>query len=149
MLLGNVLSNISFDEGDYFDNANILIVEHNEKGAIGMIFNKKFNRKLNDLAEFRKWPNMDLFEGGPVQQDKLYFLHRMPEKIVGGAKVLNEIYWGGNLKKALELINKGKYSYHDIKIFVGYCGWDKGQLEDELARMEWLVVDRTNEEIFG
>ena len=47
---------------------------------------------------------------------------------------------GGNFKQAIAHINSGLLTEADIKIFIGYCGWDKGELEEEIASGNWLIT---------
>ncbi|PZP51965.1 MAG: YqgE/AlgH family protein [Pseudopedobacter saltans] len=148
MLLGKTLSTISFDGQDYFGDATILIVEHDDNGSLGFIVDRFSDNRLNDLVEFVDSPSIGLYEGGPMQQDRLYFIHRIDDVTVGGVLVREGLFWGGNFKKALELIHTGKSNANDIKIFVGYCGWDKGQLEDELKNDSWFIVERSLEDLF-
>ena len=135
----------SLDETD-FEKSVIFIAEHNDKGALGFVVNKIFSKKLNDLVEFRNSPAFPLYEGGPMGNEHLYFLHRRPELIAGGEPVSGSTYLGGNFKKAVELLNNRAMSEADMKIFIGYCGWDSGQLEAEIEEGSWWVSE--NDEIF-
>ncbi len=51
------------------------------------------------------------------------------EKILGSDKVLKN------------LITVGAVNTEDIHFFLGYSGWDAGQLEDEIKEDSWLVTD--------
>lgn len=137
---GTILTSISSNEEDYFDRANVLIVEQNEKGTIGFILNRYYGRKLTDLKEFVQYPAIDLLEGGPMQQDHLYFIHCVEDSSIGGEEIADQIHYGGDLIALLSLMKGGKISSSDIKIFVGYCGWDKGQLEEEIENGGWKYI---------
>lgn len=146
-MLGIVLKSVSSAEEDYFDDAVVLIVKHNREGSIGVVVNKQYGRKLTDLEAFKSAPKIDLFEGGPMQQDHLYFIHSLAD--IGGESVNRGISFGGDFEKALSLIQQEKASNTDIKIFIGYCGWDKGQLETELEEGAWEMVAMSKENIFS
>lgn len=124
----------------FFENATILITEHNEKGAMGFIINKLFTKKLNDLHEFRHSTAFPLFEGGPVDKEHLYFIHRKPDLIKEGLNVYDDVYYGGNFKQAITYINNKSLKQEDIKIFIGYCGWDFGELESEIDEGCWEIT---------
>jgi putative transcriptional regulator len=134
---GSILvSAFSIDEPD-FANAVIFIAEYNEKGAIGFVINKLFPRALNDLVEFKTAKAFPLHEGGPVENDHIYFIHERPDIIHGGTKINESVYLGGDFKQALFAINNGIIKENDIKLFVGYCGWDPGQIDQEMKEGAW------------
>lgn len=139
MNAGNFLNSTSLLEETFFENAVIFITEYNEKGAMGFVVNKEFPRKLNELEEFKNIKPFSLYEGGPVDQEHLYFVHRRPDLITGGTRVTDNILLGGDFKAAVYYINNGTLTEKDIKIFIGYCGWDYEELDEEVAEGSWQV----------
>jgi putative transcriptional regulator len=132
-----------------FDEATIFITEHNEKGAMGFVVNKLFDRKLNELVEFKDSPPFPLYDGGPMDKEHLFFVHRRPDLITGGTPVTDSIYLGGNFQQAIAHINDRSIPQKDIKIFVGYCGWDANELEEEVEEGSWVDAAATTETIFS
>jgi putative transcriptional regulator len=132
-----------------FGTATIFLTEYNAAGAVGFMIDKPFGRSLNELEEFRHSPHFPLYAGGPVDTGHLFFLHRRPDLVDGATLVDRDIYWSGNFKSALTGINNRSLTGKDIKIFVGYCGWDAGDLEAEIAEGGWQVVDAGIESIFS
>lgn len=122
-----------------FDKVVILITEHNENGALGFVMNKLFPRLFNELVEFSNCKAFSLYDGGPVEKEKLFFLHRRSDLIEGGIRIADNIYTGGNFKQAVQFINNNTITEDDIKLSIGYCGWDNGQLEEEIAEGSWIV----------
>ncbi len=121
-----------------FNRAVIFIVDFNEEGVVGFIINKPSDENLKDLLpeveqEFK------VFDGGPVEKDKLYFLHNRPDLIEGGLRINEEIYWGGDYKNVVNLINDRQLSKSNIKFFMGYSGWAEMQLESEIKNNVWLL----------
>lgn len=135
-------------EDPNFQKAVLFITAHNAAGATGFVINKLFHRTLNELEEFKNSSSFPLYEGGPVETDKLYFLHRRPDLIEEGIKINNSIYLGGNFQQALACINDGSIGSNDIKIFIGYCGWDPLQLEEEIEEGSWLIKNQNSQSIF-
>lgn len=131
-----------------FSQATILITEYNTKGAVGYVLNRPFGRSLNELEEFKQSPDFPLYDGGPVDKEHLFFLHRRPDRIAEGTLVGNGIFLGGNFKQAVAGINDQSLTANDIKIFVGYCGWDAGELEAEIEEGSWTVAEGTKEMVF-
>lgn len=124
----------------FFENTNILIVEHNEEGSTGFVINKPFNKSLHDLIEFNHSKPFPLMDGGPVDRDHLFVLHKRPDLIDGGKPIPNGLYLGGNMEQVIEAINTNGVTDQEMQIFIGYCGWDAGELEAELEEGSWIFV---------
>ena len=137
---GQVLQSPSSTTDDYFDKAIICITEHNIHGSVGFIINRLFPRTLNELQEFAHLSPFPLYEGGPVGQSHLYFLYKRPDIIKGGIMIQDGICFGGDFKQAVQGMEERNISPADIRIFVGYCGWDAGELEAEIEEGEWSLT---------
>ena len=131
-----------------FDKSIVLVAEHNENGALGFVVNKIFDRALNELVEFNSCPAFPLYGGGPVDKEHLYFIHRRNDLISGGTLIADNIYLGGDFKKVIALINNKRVKPSEIKIFIGYCGWNLNELEAEIAEGSWVVTDCDNGIVF-
>jgi putative transcriptional regulator len=138
---GNILLSAASLNDAIFDNALVFITEHNEKGSIGFVVNKKADKFLHQLVEFKNSIAFPLYYGGPVDNEHLFFIHSCPHLIEGGTAIANSIYYGGNFKQAVALLNSNTITTKDIKIFIGYCGWDCNQLEEEIEEGGWLVKE--------
>ncbi|CAM2808952.1 putative transcriptional regulator [Flavobacterium succinicans] len=122
-----------------FNRSVILLADHNQEGSIGFIINKPLKYTINDLipeieARFK------IYNGGPVEQDNLYFIHNIPQLIPNSVEISNGIYWGGDFESAKELINSGLISKNNIRFFLGYTGWDEKQLENEMESHSWIIA---------
>ena len=60
-----------------------------------------------------------------------------------------EIFWGGNFESLKELLNNEKIKTSDIRFFLGYSGWGKKQLDEEMNQNSWFVGDNDFENIFS
>ncbi|MCP9750183.1 YqgE/AlgH family protein [Ferruginibacter sp. HRS2-29] len=125
-----------------FNQAVLLITQEDASGAAGFIINKEHPRRLNDLIEFHHCKSWPLHFGGPVEDEKLFFIHRRPDLIEEGEPLGNDIYLGGNFKQAIRFINDNTLRENEIRLFVGYCGWDAGELEAEIKEGSWKNADR-------
>jgi putative transcriptional regulator len=123
--------------GSFFEHTTILIVQHNEKGSIGFVTNKSFEKSVHELIEFNHVKPFPLMDGGPVDRDHLFVLHKRPDLIDGGEQVPNGLYLGGNMEQVIQAINTGGANPQEIQLFIGYCGWDEGELEAELEEGSW------------
>jgi putative transcriptional regulator len=122
-----------------FNRSVILLAEHNKDGSVGFILNKPLSYKVNDLIPEIKVP-LKIYNGGPVEQDNVYFIHNVPEVILGSTEIADGIFWGGDFETAKTLINEGKISKKNIRFFLGYSGWDKNQLEQEFKENSWIII---------
>jgi putative transcriptional regulator len=125
--------------GSFFENTTILIVQQNEAGSLGFITNKPFEKSLHDLIEFNHVKPFPLMDGGPVDRDHLFVLHKRPDLIDGGEQIANGLYLGGNMEQVIKAINAGIVNEHEIQLFIGYCGWDAGELEAEMEEGSWTI----------
>ena len=122
-----------------FNRSVVLLAEHNEEGSVGFILNKPLEYDICDLVSEIK-VSFKVFNGGPVEQDNLYFIHKVPDLIEGSVEISDGIYWGGNFEKTIELINDGTITEREIRFFLGYSGWASLQLDQELSSKSWVVA---------
>jgi putative transcriptional regulator len=127
-----------------FNRSVILLADHNKEGSVGFIINKPLKYTINDLIpEIRA--NFKIYNGGPVEQDNLYFIHNIPELISNSVEISNGIYWGGDFESPKDLINSGKISKDNVRFFLGSTGWDENQLEAEMDNNSWIIVRNSYE----
>ena len=132
-----------------FEKAIIVITEYNETGALGFVVNKPFGRRMNELVEFKNAAPFALFAGGPVDTENLFVLHRRSDLVTGNKFLFGNIYMGGDFQQIVRCINKGSLTNNDIKLFIGYCGWDAGELEAEIEEGSWIVAAMDDDIIFS
>ncbi|WP_152287747.1 YqgE/AlgH family protein [Flavicella marina] len=125
-----------------FNRSVILLTEHTPENSIGFILNKPLSYTLNDLI-----PEIDcdftIYQGGPVEQDNLYFIHQIPEHIPNSIEVGNGIFWGGNFESLTDLLNDNKIDSSSIRFFLGYSGWSQNQLAEELGSNSWFCIENS------
>ncbi len=132
----------------YFAKALIYIAEHNDHGALGIIVNRPLDMSLATLMERIKLPfasapasplaRLPVFFGGPVQTDRGFVLHRPLGKWQSTLAVTEDIGLTSS-RDILQALSSG-HPAQDILVTLGYSGWGAGQLEEELARNDWLTV---------
>ncbi|PIB27896.1 YqgE/AlgH family protein [Maribacter sp. 4G9] len=122
-----------------FNRSVVLLAEHNEEGSVGFILNKPLEYQISDLITEISMP-FQVYNGGPVEQDNLYFIHKVPHLIDNSVEISDGIYWGGDFDKTVDLINNHIISEDDIRFFLGYSGWSSLQLDKELLSKSWIVV---------
>ncbi len=132
----------------------IYIVEHNHDGAFGLIVNRPYAEgPISALLENFGLQHDDVFGiiavhyGGPVDTGMAFILHS-PEYIIEGTLVVDELAALTSTPEVLRDIGIGKGPRRSLLAF-GYSGWGPGQLEGEVWRGDWLVIDADPEIVFG
>tara|TARA_B110000495_G_C22723251_1_gene424765 strand:+ start:26 stop:616 length:591 start_codon:yes stop_codon:yes gene_type:complete len=131
-----------------FNRSACFVVSHNKKeGTFGFILNKETGETLSSLLETDiDWP---IYYGGPVETDTLFFLHNNSFDLKDSIKITDSLFWHGNFEELVSKIRNGEVKQSDIRFFVGYSGWDGGQLRREIIENSWIVSDLENENIFS
>jgi putative transcriptional regulator len=140
LLQGKLIQATPLLNDSFFENAMVLIVQHDTTGAIGFVTNKPFGKNLNDLVEFSSSQPFALYDGGPVERENLFFIHQHPNLIEGGQPITAQLFYGGNFKQLVQAINHRTIKPPTAQLFIGYCGWDAGELEAEVKEGSWVVV---------
>ncbi len=125
--------------GSIFEETTILIVKHDNQGTTGFVTNKLLHKSIHELIEFNNSKPYPLMDGGPVDKDHLFVLHNRPDLISEGEQMHSGFYLGGNMKDVIEAINNNGVHEQEIQLFIGYCGWDEGELAAEIEEGSWVI----------
>ena len=134
--------------GSFFHRSVLLICQHDEEGAFGLILNRPLSPPPTMASPF-KLPNSlkihSIFVGGPVQPGALSFL--MTDAFINAEEILPGIALGHHLENLEEWCQH--YSpQKSFRLFSGYAGWSPGQLDDEVSKGAWLIHPASKELIF-
>ncbi len=127
----------------------VLVVEHNEDGAAGVVLNRPSEMEL-DGGPLGSWRDAAadpplVFVGGPVSPTAAVCLARMSsvpsadpgwQPVIDGLGVLD-------LDRDLDDI---RTNLDRLRVFAGYAGWTGGQLEREIEEGSWFVLDADPED---
>ena len=128
---------------DYFHRTVILVVEHSDQGAFGLVLNRPSETTVGDaspeLAELIGDDHL-IHVGGPVQPNAVTAVGEHPDpgdatKLIVGAVGMVD------LDDPPELLR--------LRVFAGYAGWGAGQLDDELEQEAWILDDARADDPFG
>lgn len=144
---GKLLISEPFMGDENFDRTVILLCEHNANGSFGLILNQQTKFKLTDVID-NNYSEQPIFTGGPVQQNTLHFLHRLGQEVNNTLKVAEDIFWGGDFEQIKTQLNYQSGTTDAIKLFIGYSGWEAGQLQREIDRNSWYLTDANASFIF-
>lgn len=127
-----------------FDRAVVLVLEHDDGGAVGLVLNAATDIPVEDhlpsLAAHVSPPST-IHIGGPVETDTAIVLAQS-----GSATFL----------RPTELANIGIIDASELpedltamRVFAGYAGWEAGQLDDELDEGAWWVISPDRSVVFA
>ena len=137
--------------GDFFASTVTYLLEHNSKGAFGLVINKPLQLVLCDLFGTDEYEGLQntripVLDGGPVRRDSVFFLHDSGVEYQFTQQISPEISLTTSEDLVVSLA-KGQGPARVITA-MGYAGWDSGQLERELAENVWLLAPASAEIIF-
>lgn len=140
---GTLLVAEPFLREQYFNHAVICLIDYEKgKGSMGIVLNRITNYTLNSILDrITVKHDIPVFCGGPMSCDRLYFLHTLDGIIPDSREIRPGLHIGGNFEAMLDYINSGYPIEGKIRFFIGYSGWDIGQLDDELRKNVWAVTD--------
>lgn len=138
---GSLLISEPFLQDSYFQRSVVLLVQHDAESSMGFVLNKRTDYVLNSFfPELQDYDDIPLYLGGPVGSNRLFFIHSLGESVVPGCLPINsELFFDGDFSFIKEYILNGNLIAGHIKFFLGYSGWAKGQLGDEITANSWLV----------
>jgi putative transcriptional regulator len=119
----------------------VLLLEHNEQGALGVVLNRPSDAPLADAvpawAPFAAAPGV-VFVGGPVRPESAIGLALGEGEATDGFARIDERQGTVDLERAPAEVQP---SVERLRVFAGYAGWGAQQLEGEVANGSWFVVE--------
>jgi putative transcriptional regulator len=131
-----------------FSRTVLLIAEHSDEGAMGLVLNRVSEVDVGDAA-----PDLaDLIEpgemvhaGGPVQTSAVMILAEFDDPATAATLVLDRVGFVG-ADADFEALAADVVR---ARVFAGMAGWAPGQLEAELERDDWIVEPATADDVFA
>jgi len=136
---GDLLISEPFLQDENFVRSVILLCENNDKGAFGLVLNKLSIVRLGDLVEELPGHDIDVFVGGPVEQNTLHFIYTGKQEISDSISLGNNLWWSGNFGELVSKFRKEEVDFKRFRFFLGYSGWGVGQLQAEIESKTWIV----------
>lgn len=129
-----------------FARSVVLVLEHDEDGALGLVLNRPTTTPIGDVLH--GWSALaaepaNLYGGGPVEPQAVVGLAVAHDGATRGVAISGRIRTVDPTDDPALLAGE----VEGARIFAGYAGWAPGQLEDELAQKAWLVVDATPDDV--
>jgi putative transcriptional regulator len=152
-LVGQFLIALKHLRDPNFFRSVVLMVEHGESGAMGLVINHPSRISVAQALEGHfELPNDGnlVYTGGPVEQSALFIMHNSAE--LGGDEppIVPGLYVGSSAEIFEEVVRHAAEGREGLKyrILAGYSGWAPNQLENELARGDWRATPASADLIF-
>lgn len=142
---GNVIISQAFWDDEDFNRSVILILQHNDRGTVGLILNRQSNVKVIDVLPDLDF-NFDLFYGGSRGINKIGYLHDI-EGLSHSIKISDGIYWGGNIYQLKHMITNEEIDPEHVKFFAGLVEWTPGELAEEIKNKQWWMDEFSIDEL--
>jgi putative transcriptional regulator len=127
----------------------VLIVEHSEDGAFGVVLNRPSETSVGDAVPELDTlidPDETLFIGGPVQPSTVITVARFLDIDDAALAAFADI---GVLGTGAPPIEEMAERVVRARAFVGHSGWGPGQLDTELETGDWILEPARPEDVFS
>lgn len=137
---GCVLIAEPFLRDQFFGRSVIFVVEHSvESGTMGLVLNKPLPVMLADImCDCQSTEDIPVYRGGPLAMDTLFYLHTLAD-VQDSLPVTDGIYLNGDFEAIRRYILQGNPVRGHLRFFLGYAGWEDGQLHEECEADTWMV----------
>jgi putative transcriptional regulator len=133
-----------------FQETVVLLIGYDANGATGLIINRPTKAPLAEMLPsvpgLKKRSDV-VYYGGPVEGQRLLMLIRSPEKPDESDNVFVNVYVSMSRKTLDSMIGAHK-TQKQLRVYSGYAGWLPGQLDREISRGDWKIVNADADSIF-
>jgi putative transcriptional regulator len=135
-------------EDPSFARTVVLVAEHNEDGAMGLVLNRPADvtvgqsaPELEELVDAHE----PIYVGGPVQPTAVIVLAAFTDPGAAGLMISDDV---GFLSAQLDLAESAAVTKR-TRVFAGHAGWGPGQLDEEMGREDWILETPRPDELFA
>jgi putative transcriptional regulator len=126
----------------------VLIVEHNDEGAFGLVLNRPSDTTTSEATDqLRRLLDDDdvVFVGGPVQPGSLIVLAEFEDASDAALLSFGDVGVVGQAE-SVDALDVG---VRQARAFAGHSGWGPGQLDGEMERGDWILEPARTEDAFS
>jgi len=119
---------------DFFRRTVVLVLEHNEDGAVGLVLNRPSETPVDDAVPdlpVEVDPSAVVHLGGPVGPDSVIVLGRFDAPEEAASIVFGDL---GVVDPSVDTP-----TLRAVRVYAGHAGWTAGQLDGELEQDAWIV----------
>lgn len=135
----------------HFGQSVVYLIEHDQDGTLGLIVNRSSNISLSEAVpdiEGKQAAAHTIYYGGPVGMPMMLMLVRSKSAIEGMTHVVDDVYISSD-RQVVDKVLAAKKIDSELRFYIGYSGWAAGQLDFELLRGDWYVVESDTDAIFS
>ena len=132
-----------------FARSVVLIAEHTEEGAMGLVLNRPAETTVAEAVPDLAWLAPDeatVFVGGPVAETAVIVLAEFDQPDLAGALVDDDLGFVPGDGEDTDAVAAG---VRRARVYAGHAGWGPGQLEAELEEEAWIVETPLRDELFS
>lgn len=133
-----------------FKETVIFVTHYSSRGATGIAINRPANIPMKEaFPSIKELKNINdtIFLGGPVKTDGIFVLMKTKRPHAGMREVVENIYFTVGLNAVIHGLPKSVEG-EATRAYAGYSGWAPGQLQTEIERGDWIIVESDPEIIF-
>lgn len=130
-----------------FEKAVVLLIRHSDQGAMGLVVNRPTDLALGEMLRLAGMAGESVrapvLQGGPVGTQTGWLLFRSTKPEEGVFHLTDCVHLTNSKTVFARIADELGSSARDpssVMAFLGYAGWDSGQLENEIGRGAWLPV---------
>ena len=126
----------------------VLVAEHSEEGAMGLVLNRRLEVSVAEAVEPLEAlvdGSEPVFQGGPVSPEAVVALAEFTDPELAVEFTFGEIGFIGADPDVDELLGATRRA----RVFAGYAGWSAGQLEAELDENAWITEPALPDDVFS
>lgn len=140
---GALLISEPFLKDEHFSHSVICLVEYAVgHSSMGIVLNRSTAYTLQGLIQgVKRREDIPVYCGGPMSCDRLYFMHTLGDLLPEAREFSPGLFIGGEFQAMLDYVNAGYPIDGCIRFFIGYSGWSREQLDEELRNRVWAVAE--------
>lgn len=134
----------------HFARTVVLLVHYDEKGAVGLILNRRTDVPLSQVLDLKaaKDRSDPVYVGGPVEPGGVLALLQSPAKIEKAENVFGRLYLISD-KDAFEKTLSSRPDPKAFHVYLGYAGWTQDQLRSEVRMGAWFIFPADTSAVFN
>ena len=135
----------------HFSQTVIYLVTHNDAGSLGLVVNRPSEILLADAVsgvEDDAGDDHPIYYGGPVKHDMITMLIRSERENPLVRQVAGDVFFSHD-RRVLDRLLAEQKPVNALRFYMGHAGWIAGQLQQEIERGEWYVVETSPAAIFS
>lgn len=131
----------------------VLMLEHNDETAMGLIVNRPMSTRLHEAlgdVTSQMDKNSPLFAGGPVETNSMFIMHNCNDLAEADRTICQGVYVSSSSDSFDQLTRDSAAPEPKrlFRVYCGYAGWGAGQLEQEIKRGDWFSIPASSQRVF-